>query len=70
MARVRTVFILRNVTWKYKVYKDEAGTTRYIYEPQDGRYKPIRSDAKLETHQLLALMDEQEFRWYNRNPRK
>lgn len=69
MARVRAVFILRGVTWKFKAYKDEGGNTRYIYEP-DGKYKVIRSDAKLDTHQLSQLLDEQEFRWYNKNPRK
>lgn len=69
MARVRAVFIQRGVTWKYKVFKDEQGVTGYIYEP-DGKYKTIRSDTKLTHNQIEALLDEQEFRWYNKNPRK
>ena len=69
MARVRAVFKLRGVTWLFKVYKDAEGTTKYIYEPQ-GTYKVIRSDTKLDNRQLSMLLDEQEFRWYNKNPRK
>ena len=69
MARVRAVFKLRGVTWLFKAYKDSEGVTKYIYEPQ-GTYKPIRSDSKLDTKQLTELLDEQEFRWYNKHPRK
>ena len=69
MARVRAVFIQRGVTWKFKVFKDEEGVTKYIYEP-DGTYRAIRSDTKLTKLQIEAILDEQEFRWYNKNPNK
>ena len=70
MARVRAVFKLRGTTWLFKAYKDADGVTKYIYEPQSSAYKPIQCATKLDNQQLLAQLDEQEFRWYNRNPRK